>query len=536
MEPAGVKTVLFGVGGAGVKVLAELEGKVPASTDLLALDTDNAQLDSLSQGITTICLAGAEPEEMKASLQEKADHIESVLSGAQMAVIMLAIGGTTGECIGNELSRICSKAGVFTISVVFCSSGKQDQAEICGTTKSLKETSSGVIIFDNNPERLGLSPSVKLFDYLNAVAAQVVYMLVASVSDIGTTNLSKDELAGFFDGGLFFVATHGKGAVLGAAVSKAIEGSLGYADSGNLKKIMLLVSAPSDVNVADMKDANGAILEMLKVDDVKWVCTASEAAEIDAIMLSGASELPVLPKAAKREAEKAPESPEAMAPEAEPGAAGEAEEKPAHAEKPAPKWPNIADIVKKTAESFAKEDAAYARRENRIEKPEEEESAAESSDLGELADELERSELEAGGLAPGEFGELNAPAERPKSPKLAGLDYKPPVERPRSPKLIGIKEEKKESEFNIWKRPGKGEEGAIRNKFGEVVDYAPVEEDPVKLAYARSKAMKQKQEEPYQSGDIADMVSELSNPANYQTQVGKKGQKNLGDYDRYIDV
>lgn len=334
MEIEGAKTAVFGVGGAGCKILQELSKRVPGNMERIALDTDKAELDALGEGVQKVVLGESLAsctsfEETKKALKEEMRAIEDSLAGASMAIVVAGLGGKTGTCIGDFLADLCDQKGIFVLFIPIYPlnkiKGGPERAD--AAIRRMRDKVDGVVIVDNNLKREeGNLPMLSVFRQVNAVVAELVTILITSISSMGYMNLSRDELRHFFHGDLFFILTSGVGRGVEEARNKALEEVGKCADLSGIRKVLVMLSSPMEVSIAEMRGLNGVIEERLRPEAIKWINIHSKSGETRMLLVSAVEKLPLiegLPLPGKVEApagedavsdffERMPKSPETL--------------------------------------------------------------------------------------------------------------------------------------------------------------------------------------------------------------------------------
>ncbi len=301
MEIEGAKTVVFGIGGVGCRILNSLVGEVPKNTGLIALDKDQSQLEQLRGGIDKVRIGESlnkceSFEEIKKALSEEIGKIESSLSGVNMAMVVMGLGGKTGACIGQFIVELCTKRQIFTLAVPIypLTKGRRGSEEVDSGVDLIREKADGVIIVDNNLKRDEKTPMLNLFKKVNGVVKSLINSLIISISSMGFMNLNRDELQHFFYGDLFFVATSGDGKGLEEASEKALKEVDKYAESSHIKRSLVLLTSPSELTIQEMRGLNSSIQERLNPDSTKWIGVNSDRMEFQVILVSAVSELPLV--------------------------------------------------------------------------------------------------------------------------------------------------------------------------------------------------------------------------------------------------
>jgi len=302
MEIEGAKTIVFGIGGVGCKILNGLAERVPNNTELIALDREQAQLDGLGDRVGKVKIGDALAkrgsfDEIKGALDSEIIRMETSLESVNLAVIIMSLGGKTGSCIGNFMAELCENKGIFTLVIPIypLTKGKRGAGEVDASVTRLREKADGVLIVDNNLKKgKGNLPMLSVFKKVNFLVADMVILLITSISSMGWMNLSKDELKHFFHGDVFFLVTSGEGKNLQEASQISLKEIDRYAEVSHVKRVLVLMSAPFEVSIEEMRELNGSIQDKLDPEAIKWISSASEGGDVRSILVSAVSELPLV--------------------------------------------------------------------------------------------------------------------------------------------------------------------------------------------------------------------------------------------------
>ncbi len=300
MDIEGAKTAVFGIGGAGCRILEGLAEALPANSALVALDRSRDELDKLPERVEKVKIGESLSKcgssgEVREALSGELSGIEDSLEGVNMAVLVSGLGGKTGSCIGDFMAELCRKKGVFTLSVtVYPLAKKTDSKRMESSVKRMRDRVDGLLVVDNNLKRgKGGKPMLTVFNSVNAAIGDLIFGLVLSVSNAASMSLGKGELEHFFHGDDFFVVASGEGPNPEEALKKALGEADLCVEAASIKRVMILLLSPTDPNIKEMRGLNSAVQDRLKPDSVKWISAASEG-NARVILVSAASELPLV--------------------------------------------------------------------------------------------------------------------------------------------------------------------------------------------------------------------------------------------------
>ncbi len=297
-----MKALVFGIGGVGCRILKDLSGSVPKNTEMIAIDREETQLDGLGENIHKIeignALAKCESfDNLKKALDSEIAQIEESLDEAGLALVIMSLGGKTGSFIGEFVAELCSERGIFTLvlTVYPLLKGKRGADEVDASVVRLQNKANGVIIIDNNLKRGdGKVPMLTIFKRVNSLIVDLILLFMISISGMGWMNLSKEELMHFFHGELFFLVTSGEGKNLQEAYEKSMDEIGKYAEVPHVRRILVLMSTPSEVSIERIKKLNSLIQEKLNPDIIKWISGSLDGDEVHFILIPAVSELPLV--------------------------------------------------------------------------------------------------------------------------------------------------------------------------------------------------------------------------------------------------
>jgi cell division GTPase FtsZ len=291
----GTQVVVLGIGGAGSKMVSRLASANPPNAELIALDTDKSQLQSLSPNVKTIAigdsLSNAGSGGVKSALTSELQSLD-----ASVAIILAGLGGKVGSLLSGSVADICSSKGMFTLIVAtypLMKMGGSAGAE--AVVETLRHHSNGVVVVDNNLHREGDdTPFVERFDRINDIVCDFVTLLLSSISGAGYMNLTEDELRHFFYGDYFFPLAAGSGRDFGSASGAALDNAERYMGHSGVERMLVMTASPSEVGVEEMRALNELVQGRFKPEGIKWVGAYANSDQTGVITVSAVKELPLI--------------------------------------------------------------------------------------------------------------------------------------------------------------------------------------------------------------------------------------------------
>jgi len=156
-HPARMSTAkIFGVGNAGVGLLAAINGEDFAGAAFAAVNTDAASLaassaalkiqleNRLLRGMGT----GGDPERGRAMAEEQFATLKSACEGAEVIFIVAGLGGGAGSGISPVLARAAKETGALVLAFVtlpFGCEGNRRQQQAQQSLQQLKSVADGVV-------------------------------------------------------------------------------------------------------------------------------------------------------------------------------------------------------------------------------------------------------------------------------------------------------------------------------------------------------------------------------------------------------
>ncbi len=117
---------VFGVGGAGCNILADLLRSGLAGVECVAMNTDAAALErcavparlALGSRLTRGLGAGGDPERGRAAAEEDREKLQGLCAGADVIFLLAGLGGGTGTGAGPVLAEVARQTGALVLGLV----------------------------------------------------------------------------------------------------------------------------------------------------------------------------------------------------------------------------------------------------------------------------------------------------------------------------------------------------------------------------------------------------------------------------------
>jgi len=147
---------IFGVGGAGVRLLDAVNGEDFAGAGFVAVNTDAASLAASSAALKihleTRLLrglgTGGDPERGRAIAEEQFATLKTACEGTDVIFIVAGLGGGAGSGITPVLARAAKETGALVLAFVtlpFACEGNRRQQQARQSLEQLKSVADGVI-------------------------------------------------------------------------------------------------------------------------------------------------------------------------------------------------------------------------------------------------------------------------------------------------------------------------------------------------------------------------------------------------------
>jgi len=307
-----IKTVVFGVGGAGCRTADMLSG-INAQGRLVGIDLGGKTLLTLGDDITKIELGGSlddvtDVEAAKTELQRDLGDVDGILEGADMAIIIAGLGRKTGTYISSYLAKKATDKGVLCISIViypFSNNGGKNfkVIEAEEALKTLRGVSNGLIVLDNRIGRKNRStPMVQVFKSVNSWILRVVDGLLNSAVGFGPMSMQTDDLRFFFHDDVVFVMGVAEDSDAKGAIQGAFEGISAYVDKDEIEKALVMMESPYEMGIVELRDLTEEVPGLSEIEELRWVINTNDAG-FRAAVLAGVKGTPFLDEARSEDEE-----------------------------------------------------------------------------------------------------------------------------------------------------------------------------------------------------------------------------------------
>jgi cell division protein FtsZ len=159
-EKAAVRIKIFGVGGAGLKVLERIAGTPHPGTGLGAVGSA-AEVLAVAAATERIAVeprllgglgTGGDPERGRTAAEEHVELLRAACRGVSVVILVAGLGGGTGTGIAPVLARVAKEAGALVIAFVtmpFECEGNRRRAQAAQGLAELKAEADGVVCLPN---------------------------------------------------------------------------------------------------------------------------------------------------------------------------------------------------------------------------------------------------------------------------------------------------------------------------------------------------------------------------------------------------
>nr|MBN2518737.1 hypothetical protein [Candidatus Altiarchaeota archaeon] len=289
------RVVVFGIGGAGCKVINQLAKENQTNIALVAIDTDKNQISSVQGEVKSILIGeplDADSEASAEPIKRQLDPINEVLSGASVVIVIAGLGRKTGTHVSGIIAEKVANLGILCLSIVILPSvaeGIGPESE--GVIKSLREKTPVILVDNSMRGKDRKEPILDTYKIVNSYIAMFIRLISNSVMGIGSMNLTSEELRGFFQGGSSYIMTVGYGFELKDSTMKAFAKLLNYTDISSIQKILVGVLSMFEIGVNDMKRVGSQLQEKKALEELRWLACSDTEKKTRAILISGVSEI-----------------------------------------------------------------------------------------------------------------------------------------------------------------------------------------------------------------------------------------------------
>ena len=211
-QTKGARIVVVGVGGGGSNMVAHLHANNQhQALTLIVANTDYQHLSvspvpnkiQLGERLTSGLGAGADDEVGKKAALESADEIKQALSGADMVIVCVGLGGGTGTGAAPVVAQIAKDLGALTVAVAtkpFTMEGGRRIKTAQRGFEELNKITDSIIIVPNDKvlsiigKNTGLRESFRHIDDVLARAARGISSVILEYG-VGDINVDFADLS-----------------------------------------------------------------------------------------------------------------------------------------------------------------------------------------------------------------------------------------------------------------------------------------------------------------------------------------------------
>lgn len=303
-QTKGAKLVVVGVGGGGSNMVAHLyHNNQHQDLTLIVANTDYQHLSvspvpnkiQLGERLTSGLGAGADDEVGKKAALESADEIKQALSGADMVIVCVGLGGGTGTGAAPVVAQIAKDLGALTVAVAtkpFTMEGNKRIKTAQRGFEELNKITDSIIIVPNDKvlsiigKNTGLRESFRHIDDVLARAANGISSVILTYG-AGDINVDFADLTSVMQHKGLALMGIGEGSGENAcidALRNAVESPLfdNLSISG-ARGVLLSFEMHPDHPMFQLTDALSYIHEVADADDAEiiWGTNTDESRPLD---------------------------------------------------------------------------------------------------------------------------------------------------------------------------------------------------------------------------------------------------------------
>ena len=281
IREAVVTIKIIGVGGGGGSVLARIARERPMGVELIAINTDEKQLAVMERsGVKTLQIGrnltkgrgtGGVPSLGEQAAQEDAEHIKSVMLGADLIFVTAALGGGAGTGAAPIVAKIAKDLGVLTIGVVtlpfsFEGQRKRRQAE-AGLSGMQAHMDALLSIRNDNLMKLPENRHMSLMDAFKAaddILLQAIRCIAELILTTGVINVDFADVKSIFQQSISADALLGIGKSTKSAVEavrNAVESPLIEKSLDGARGLIINLSGDETLSLYDVNEATRYIYD-----------------------------------------------------------------------------------------------------------------------------------------------------------------------------------------------------------------------------------------------------------------------------------
>ncbi len=137
---------VIAIGGCGIRALTRRMESGFRNADIIAIDTDRKELTALKKGEkVSFCPEPKRgfhrpfPEDLCQKVEEEKEWLVDLMHGAETAILVSGMGGTTGTFISPLVAGIARGTALFTVAVVSMPFGFEDKRRRSKAEKGLED-------------------------------------------------------------------------------------------------------------------------------------------------------------------------------------------------------------------------------------------------------------------------------------------------------------------------------------------------------------------------------------------------------------
>ena len=199
---------VFGVGGAGVKVLNRLKGEQRVNLDLIAMDTDLDSLNASTVDLTIpVSYNTAKKEILDGVWNLNSDEdkqfvrqIIEALRGTDMIFLISGMGGKTGSTVSSIIARVAKELKIMTVAILSRPFDFESRTRSITTTfgyESLRLYADGILMLSNNnvfEVAGGQMSTAEMFANGNIAFCQQIYAFLNVIAGRGINNFNYEDV------------------------------------------------------------------------------------------------------------------------------------------------------------------------------------------------------------------------------------------------------------------------------------------------------------------------------------------------------
>lgn len=275
-----VNIKVIGVGGGGNSVLQRIAKEKNSGMELIAVNTDKKQLETLAQeditllqigGNVTHCLGcGGKVNAGEAAVRDDEDKIKDAIVGADMIFMTAGMGGGTGTGAMPVIAEIARSMGILTVGIVtipFSFEGSRKKKTALAGVEHMRPFMDAIIVIQND-KLLELQADKKMslinaFHMADSVLRQAIYCISELILTVGIINVDFADVKSIFKQNSNADAFLGIGEADGAvkAVKAAIESPLIDRKIAGARGIILNISGSASLSLYEVNEATKFIYE-----------------------------------------------------------------------------------------------------------------------------------------------------------------------------------------------------------------------------------------------------------------------------------